>query len=336
MALLRWFGVGWSFVLAAASVSACGESDGGSRRSGPEGGTSGATGRGGSGGTAGNGGSAGGSTAADWIAVCERTAETRCQKMEECVPYLHSVAPADCGAWAARLCEEMVQDAYVDLPFTPAEYERCSEASNQLSCDDAFYNLVIPPECTFAGGRPSGSPCDVSGQCDNGWCSTATECGECESYAELGEPCLLGICGAGLMCDLTFTCVPTRLIGDACSEEEPCLSTLVCEGGVCARPPAPGEPCSTLEQWCDTFANAHCNFTTLECESFPTANPGEPCTDTDVMCLGGSFCNRSIDPPTCELNRLEGEPCNGTDELCEVGLACTDGICTKLNPERCE
>jgi hypothetical protein len=228
----------------------------------------------------------------------------------------------------------MVEDA--ELPFTPAEYERCVEASAAQSCDDGYYNLLVPRECLL-GDRPAGAPCDDDHQCESGSCTTLSSCGVCERRAGLGETCLLDPCEApDLVCGPELICIPAGFIGDPCSADEPCWSTLVCEAGICARAPGAGSPCSTERHVCDLNVGAFCDSDTLVCEPYESHAPGAECVLG--ICLGNTFCSTTTEPSTCIPLRLEGEPCSADDNslICELGLRCEDGTCVRLNPERCD
>jgi hypothetical protein len=155
----------------------------------------------------------------------------------------------------------------------------------------------------------------------------------CEVLATEGQSCLDVQCASDLDCSATFVCVSQKDLGDACSTDDPCPPLMLCTGGVCSKPPGPGEPCATDGLSCDFLSGASCNPVTLLCEPLEVPGVGEAC---DGICQGGSYCNDDTTPPTCVAQPGEGDACNvesGPD--CFMPFVCTNGVCTRFDPASC-
>ncbi len=306
---------------------------------GSSGGASGTASRGGSSGT-GAGGTSGAETGGfaglpnDWATVCERAVAVMCPKYEACAPFVTEVAlTPDCPTYVRKGCNDAARLS--DVRMTPADYAACIEAFARESCDDWVYNGILPPECaTVPGSRPTGSPCGSSLQCASGVCSTSNlACSICtESPPGEGESCFEVGCLTGLVCNEASICVLGRHLGESCSDATPCVGTLLCQSGTCARPPGEGAPCADAGLGCDLLQGIVCNELTGLCEKLPLPAVGEACSG---YCQAGATCmTASNGSAVCTTSRRAGEPCASQD-VCDQWLTCSDGACQEFDPATC-
>jgi len=122
-----------------------------------------------------------------------------------------------------------------------------------------------------------GEPCyDEHPYCFEGFCLDAGD-GEraCVLSPGAGEPCLVGTCAPGLLCNGDDLCVVAGGLGEACDAEAPCDPCLECEAtqpGACSFPaPVPvggacNEDLDCVEgAWCNELQGQACSTDPVAC-----------------------------------------------------------------------
>jgi hypothetical protein len=179
--------------------------------------------------------------------------------------------------------------------------------------------------------------------CNGSRCWTSALCaGSCVPLAKLGEACEEA---TGKSCDIDLTCDPTRAVcvtdptlGAACSVDQLCSGTLVCEGqsgpiefadgesagsGTCQAPPASG-PCHFDDDCSNRCVGVAPPDSPGQC--MPRTALGARCTAGAKECLLGAYCGadgRCVSLPSlgqsCAANVGEGAVC--LDSYCDPGSA---------------
>jgi hypothetical protein len=212
---------------------------------------------------------------------------------------------------------------------------------------------AIEDDGWFIGKVPVGGACQLTVECDGGYCDTSDSCpGRCVARkpagarCEASTECLSGACDG--------TCVESSLLsgvaeGAACDEDsrdqKRCGPGLWCKAGTCQRALAAGAACQRSEDVCETghvcvpISSGSGADRQWRCLRAQVQAANEPCDsgspavgDTYRMCdlLQIEVCEASV----C-VHHAEGQPgdaCGRTDagDTCTAGASCQDSICVAL------
>jgi len=189
---------------------------------------------------------------------CRRFWELTCRVASTCCP------AAGVTVDSVTCVEVSTADCIVDLEptayqsYDSAAAERCL-AARQASYDGCSFNPATAQDAeacrvVLRGTSAVGGPCLSSNDCapvESGRlaCSSATsdEPGECVAapLARAGESCRSVQCGPASFCSDQSVCEATRSTGQACANDDQCLSEL-CSNGVCAPASIGVEDCMEL------------------------------------------------------------------------------------------
>lgn len=232
----------------------------------------------------------------------------------------------------------------------PMEVEyRVRISKGALSLDKAvacaYLGLLKDGDCNatrtmnsgLVGSVGPGGECGVDEECPDGhFCRfpNSTTClGECTARVGAGQICDFGGCQPGFACRLNdadeFRCVASFYIrqpGDDCDPETDVCARSFCDGSHCHELPGPGTQCSPgsycRDGWCDRNLNI--------CKPFVGA--GGAC-ETWTSCEDGMYCLPFPDEK-CATRLVLGAQCDPTRNSFDfpgVSLACSSGLCDKLN-----
>lgn len=191
---------------------------------------------------------------------------------------------------------------------------RCLDALSNEGCtaDESHEALAVCPWTSLLhGNSPTGTPCLLSVECADGFCSLGTraevaDCAStCKPWLRPGEPCnpALSGCAPSSFCDPVLQkCEQKHESGGPCRLTEQCAGNLLCLG---YTPVDSGTP-EVLGQ---------CS---------PRRTAGEPCVrnrDSTSDCALGLFCDILSTPSRCAARRAVGETCLARDG-CQDGLTC--------------
>jgi hypothetical protein len=190
----------------------------------------------------------------------------------------------------------------------------------------AFGLECISRECWFGSG-------DCTDACCRGVCTGDSP----PVIGHVGDRCRYSGC-AESYCDGNL-CLALLQKGAGCEYDSQCEAGLVCDGGLCAVPPGPGEPCLDA---CSDFGLT-CRTDQAICVR--VGWPGDPCTFNSDC----SYHYRCVDKQ-CAAMADRGERCFYDDcrapyvcdtyetykcidlkrdgEPCHFGIQCTSGSCT--------
>lgn len=253
-------------------------------------------------------------------AACDSDAKARCDRISRCTADFQIVRDFGsynkCIAVQAASCMESI--ARPKSGVTPAYRANCAKLIAAQSCGDWFEG--VDPECgPVKGPIADGQPCVSGNQCASTFCSIAANT----------------LCG---------TCKPPKVVGDACSDTDPCGGDFRCEvsdpatgASTCVAPRRAGAACLRSGKPC--AAGYSCvvpvGATDGTCVRRVTA-VGEPCNrreETGPTCDArlGLYCPRAA--TTCVKTELgEGGKCNIDTDNKEYFCA-DDGSCVRpLDP----
>jgi hypothetical protein len=310
-------------------------------------GGSGQAGAGGSGGgSAGaGGGAAGAGTSTDANAACA-SFDVYCQRLNDCVPLLVTLAYGDVPGCTARFRIACV-DAFKapDTGMTAASISTCAAALPGATCEDIIYRNI--PACQPKGKRANGAACGANGQCMSGYCAQGTgACGVCATLVAAGGSCLSGDdCQATLECGADGHCVTPGIAGALCDDNHPCRYGYYCTGtGSCATVKTTAGAGCVETGSCDILKGVFCNGTV--CAKIMTAQGGEPCGVVNMTSVAACFageCASGTDvnttEGTCALLAGDGEPCGpaATPPVdCESPSRCINGRCALPSSSSCQ
>jgi hypothetical protein len=268
-----------------------------------------------------------------------------------------------------QICQE--GEALPGTGLTDAALEACAQAVTGAGCGVSPAAL---PACAILGTLPGGTACNESFQCASGACfvgvsagdagPSSTGCGQCQTVAELGQPCTslcvqgatcdnalspptcvtvtLGAAGApcddvakqcatGLYCaPKTATCTALPGQGEPCTSTGLCAATLTCIGTTCQPPSGSGAACSVDR---DCASGLGCSFGGQTCGAVTWATAGQPCGDL-TRCLVGA-CDTST--MTCPTVLADGQPCSPTDAstTCDTFSQCDGAACVLQDGNVC-
>lgn len=123
------------------------------------------------------------------------------------------------------------------------------DCAQGLACDGP--GTCVPVEPPPGPGDPC--PSEFAPCTGDAVCIDLGDGLSCHTFPGTGEPCLGApdFCAEGLSCDqASKTCGPAPGEGEPCAmaflSQNQCAAGLACEAGTCVRPPAGGEPCTTV------------------------------------------------------------------------------------------
>jgi hypothetical protein len=279
-------------------------------------------------------------------ATCTNLAKYTCESLEACDPSEYPFA-------SLSACEAPYQAICGPNYAAYAQLIGVSFVQSVLACLQA--EIVLGPGCAMSSGATAG---DLKNAFEA--CSVVYDTGT----VALGGACFISPqCREDLRCVLPTgqvcggTCQPAASMGEACSNEVECDSSLYCDPyahicrlaaagqpcgsstmqtGVCGTPPGPSLFCyaNTCVAWQEQgqpcSATAPCDPSNLLfCSSAETCQPatigtGAPCNGS---CAGNYYC----DPTNhCAAPLGAGGTCTtGTANMCDStqGLACIGGTC---------
>ena len=238
----------------------------------------------------------------------------------------------------ATVCEGAYKPLCVDLgaeagvTATPTGYADCAAAVALQTCPE-FEGGFVPAACSPAGTLADTDPCGNDLQCASGYCSLAsgTNCGTCAARPSTGMDCVRDSdCGGGNRC-VNLLCVVGGMATDTCSDTQPCVNGLYCNGGTCGPPVAIGDPCdATLP--CNQ--NDHCSSAGV-CESYGYVGVGVECGTPSVgggpnQCTGSALCiTPASGAATCVAPAAETVACDAVaGPGCIYPSVCTGGTGT--------
>ncbi|MDF2695463.1 MAG: Thiamin-phosphate pyrophosphorylase [Labilithrix sp.] len=192
----------------------------------------------------------------------------------------------------------------------------------------AHWNFSRPagPE-QKTGTLPDRSPCLTDLQCASAECGSSAFqggplCGVCQSTKYLDQSCTgpTDTCTTGTTCSDGVCILAGGKVGEPCSNENACQSTLYCKGSVCVSKHTIGEECSPDDPCVEE--SSYCNWSENRCRPYRTID--QACAG-DEACAPGLTCRDQV----CIANEqgwLDG-PC---ESGCMEGLLCIDGVCRRL------
>ncbi|MBI2388185.1 MAG: hypothetical protein HYV09_01100 [Deltaproteobacteria bacterium] len=265
---------------------------------------------------------------------CEALATAYCARLDGCAPAVVFRAFGDTETCRKRVvldCGSAIGAAGAHLQRSGLE--NCAEAVTTMACTDLFTGLH-PSACAKPEGeRISGAGCSYAAQCRSSCLRTSVSvdrwCGrcdpeptepECDAVAphefQLVKPIdVPGLsrgtdrsgCPQGLVCSGEKRCVEGAAQGAACSDTEPCLRPLVCDGGTCKKLGARAAPCGLGMVACNVYEGLWC--ASGRCVDIRKADEGQPCPAD----LGGNIplCARSSTcvEGTCVPTKPDGAAC---------------------------
>lgn len=183
------------------------------------------------------------------------------------------------------------------VTFNAAQAKACLDTTTALYTDCLQYVATVDTTaasraCTgiLQGALPLGAACSLT--IDN--CAPNTYCtldsslsppqARCRRALGVGDPCDGSVrCVAGSTCDLAATrvcktTVQASLLGEACSAQAACATSLVClPSGLCGLPQDGGQPCAADVQ----CLSSRCAIDTC------TVPMSRPTTVSDLICGSG-------------------------------------------------
>jgi hypothetical protein len=153
----------------------------------------------------------------------------------------------DCVAALTGPLSELVGDLEVSvdagrLRYSGGAMASCLEQISGASCEQ-FGPLLGDLERFSACEPPfiplveDGGACARNEECIGGLCRREGDIGTCAALPGEGAPCPESTCAAGLFCDdIGSTCVPQRIDGDQCIQDDQCAGG-VCVDDVCGQNP---------------------------------------------------------------------------------------------------
>jgi hypothetical protein len=262
-----------------------------------------------------------------------RYADAICGHVNECWPWYTSSNYADvaqCKEWSRALSGR--KTSAPGSKIDPSRFALCAAAIANAPCD-TFFAMALPEACrTQHGTLPDGAGCVVSEQCESGYClTTSSPCGVCARASVAGGQCMSTGCDFGLVC-AGGTCVVPGAPGAACSASAPCVYGLICDNGVCRTALAPNAACDpTTGTKC--FGGYFCDATARTCKPDPLVGAGASCTSAN--CGGGTICSAPSAGSVCLTEVLIGAACGGPGIQCRNPSKCLNGTCQFPDPAAC-
>ena len=197
----------------------------------------------------------------------------------------------------------------------------CVHTNNgATSCDGSI--CTGPDQCAGGICTPGPSPCNDNNSCTN------DACDEVDGCTHAPAPCNDNNACTDDSCNPATGCVFTQNNANACTDNDVCTTSDVCQGGVClGQNPVLCSPDANL---CTTEA---CAPATGLCGSFDNTiacNDGNACTTGDAC--GGGACQPGSVPQDCnDTNACTNDSCDpasgcvhtNTTAPCNDGNACT-------------
>lgn len=328
----------------AAGASGCGgessDGDGDADSNGTSAGSGGATsGSGDNGSSSASGGSSSGNNQASSssgsgvpIEVEEYSAEAAsivCEWLAPCCGGIGlSVSEGECSAvleaqFAADYASADPDNYTYNAELAGDCFATARDLYRDLGCDLSMASGATDPDVTetcnsvFAGKLEPGEPCASDIECarEPGDSADCTELGSdgpvcvVERRVAEGDPCYWTCTetGSGYVCLGTGSEEPA-LQGRCYTDDQ-----LYCAEGICARPPALGESCTSTGVCAEGYcSNGVCS---------PAGDAGDSC-ESDAACVQGLFC----DATACAPKKPDGEACEYSNE-CQ-SESCDDGSCS--------
>lgn len=203
-----------------------------------------------------------------------------------------------------------------NLSYDANAAKSCIDAVRTSSCEAG----TLFPEALAEACDPVFGERKAEGEA----CYAASECEGVGSFCD--ESCGAGCCEG--------TCRPASAgaaLGEACSEEQPCVATAICaydeelDETRCVARSGAGEDC--VQGGCS--AGLSCDPGTQKC--FQLAKSGQNCNpdlSTRVCAHFGEFCE--LEARRCTARPGVGEPCGATgtdDQVCAAYAYCNAGTC---------
>jgi hypothetical protein len=281
--------------------------------------------------------------------ACNDAAQTLCNKISTCVPYILKVAYGDVATCVTRSKVNCVSGFSASgTSATPSSVETCVNDANAVSCDDLLARNG-PSSCfTQPGQLADGAACGTDAQCKGTLCRMPADnsCGACSS------PGVAGTCRArdadcdhGLVCT-SSKCVAPGAAGAACNADTPCLASLACVSGKCVTALGAGVACTFVlnENPCSIVQGLFCNPKSKVCAQIGYADAGGQCgyfNDNFVACTGSATCKGANlltqTPGTCEAPATDGATCDTLQGgSCMPPARCISGLCKITDPTTCK
>ena len=217
---------------------------------------------------------------------------------------------------------------------TADEVEACAKAVEAEEC--GVFPELLPACAPKAGTLPTGSACNVGGQCQSGHCDLESAlakgkgCGVCTETTPEGEGCdpERSACAVGTFCigspesRTSTTCKRVGYVdaNAACNGFDlQCRAGLICvsvdgQAATCQPPFAAGKPCDA-DAACGM--DAFCSRQTGQCTNLVAE--GGAC-DAQNPCARGLGCDRTTNKCAPLTFAEPGESCGGS-------VACREGVC---------
>src|SRR6478736_929250 len=253
--------------------------------------------------------------------TCAELSQLACRKLAECSPFALSTSYGTedaCSTAVAAAC------AHFDASGAPLDRGSCADALNAPYCQGVLTSGGVPKACLQGPGKgAAGARCGRDADCRSLACDKKSDCGQCVGYAVEGAACEASAdCKFGLVC-AGGHCGQPSAPGSKCdlSGSVLCSAGAFCVAGSCKPNGAAGQACDPFDQ-CDSSHGLTCSNAT--CMPLNVAELGASCSsETNARCAGGTFCG---DAKTCEAAAAEGEPCSNSKK-CQTTLTCVNGHC---------
>jgi hypothetical protein len=269
---------------------------------------------------------------------CQGYAAALCAKEAQCDPTGLRVFYGDEAACARSTAEAcLVVSVSPDVAWTAEARATCGAELAATTCDDYLTDRG-PAACTAPPGlRKPGDYCRYNGQCDDGRCLAPTDspCGRCVASTP-GKPAG-SACASSRECDVELVCLakqcaPASAEGGACANDLDCQGYLVCIAQVCRKSLDAGQPC-TRHGECGIWGSCG---TAKVCIADTVVGPGQRCgkrpDGSYDICGQGATCD--TDKELCVAAASEGSACTGNDE-CPVSTLCLQQVCRAVEPAMC-
>ncbi|MBL8714976.1 MAG: hypothetical protein JNL79_03225 [Myxococcales bacterium] len=268
--------------------------------------------------------------------ACGALAQTLCARLETCAPEYAKVEVGLGALCTTQLRDDCLRRAGLGGSHrTFADLEACGREVSTMACPtflERYPDVCAPPP----GGLLVGASCAFDEQCVTTFCGRGddTACGTCQAAPAVGEPCVGGACGRGLVCTSARVCERPGVVGDACGPNAPCGRLLFCDFDRCRPRRALDQACGGLGE-CDPFDAAFCSVT-LHCARARSAALGEKCSlsaNELTLCTPPARC---VDG-RCAPALLEGAACGsaGAHSCAGYPPECVRGRCLVRTVETC-
>lgn len=266
--------------------------------------------------------------AAGPLTACTAYGAAFCSALEKCDPsrfeFFYGPASA-CPVVQAANCRKATTGPGVIV--TNAMVQSCADALSTSACGASVDACAWP-----TGSLGKDAPCAAHLGCASGHCDGGELfCGKCTDPTRSAEggPCALidgAKCAAGLYCDAGI-CKKPVAVGDACTTAS-CPEGTSCNGGTCKPLVKLGDACTTIFD----CAEGVCDVTGKKvCVPLKPKQSGESCgASVTSLCASGLQCLiKPSTPNKCIPSGLPGEECLiGTSEPCMGDFHCDEnGIC---------